>query len=135
MNAYARPMPEPTAESKPYWDGLKARRLVLQHCAACGRVRHYPRPVCPHCHSMETRWQDVAGDGAVHSWTVCHHAFHPGFKDAVPYVAVTVDLPCGVRMQAPLRGVDASGLRIGLAVRLGFEDATPELTLPFFVPA
>ena len=46
-----RPLPTPTRESQPYWDGLRAHKLMLQHCAACGKVRHYPRPVCPHCPS------------------------------------------------------------------------------------
>ncbi len=29
-DAYAKPLPEPTIESKPFWEGLKAHRLVLQ---------------------------------------------------------------------------------------------------------
>lgn len=37
--------PHPTPDSKPYWDGLRERRLPLQRDADCGAVRHYPRPV------------------------------------------------------------------------------------------
>ena len=44
-----RPLPSPTRESQPHWDGMREGRFLLQHCAACGKVRHYPRPVCPHC--------------------------------------------------------------------------------------
>ena len=33
-------MPTPTRESQPYWDGLREGKLMLQHCAACGKVRH-----------------------------------------------------------------------------------------------
>jgi hypothetical protein len=69
----------------------------------------------------------------VHSWTVTHHPFHPGFKGDVPFTLVTVDLPEGVRMQAPLRGTDASALKIGLPVRLVIERPTPDLALPAFV--
>ncbi len=128
----ARPIPEPTADSLPYWNGLREHRLRLQQCAACGKVRHYPRPLCAACYSQEVTWTDACGEGLVHSWTVAHHAFHPAFKAALPYVLVTVDLPEGVRMLAPLRGPE-SALRIGLPVRLIFEDASPELTLPAFV--
>ena len=58
-----RPMPTPTRESKPYWDGLREGRFMLQHCAACGKVRHYPRPVCPHCFSMESIFKEAAQGG------------------------------------------------------------------------
>ncbi len=130
----ARPLPESTVDSLPYWNGLREHRLRLQQCAACGKVRHYPRPLCAECYASEITWIEALGEGVVHSWTVAHHAFHPAFKADLPYVLVTVDLPQGVRMLAPLRG-PASALRIGLAVRLIFEDVSPELTLPAFVIA
>ena len=79
-----KPLPEPTRDSKPYWDGLNEERLLLQQCAACMRIRHYPRPVCDACYSMEVAWIEASGRGRVHSWTVAHHPFHPGFKVVVP---------------------------------------------------
>jgi len=130
---YLKPEPEPTRESKPYWDGLNEGRLLLQRCAACGRVRHYPRPVCDACHSMEVEWSQASGRGRVHSWTVAHHAFNPAFKRELPYVLAIVDLEEGVRMNAQLRGVDAAALRIGLPVELRFERVREGLTLPYFV--
>ena len=81
---YLRPVPAPTHESARYWEGLKERKLLLQRCAACNRLRHYPRPMCDACHSMEYDWVEASGRGAVHSWTVTHHAFHHGFKFALP---------------------------------------------------
>jgi len=130
----SRPLPEPTPESRPYWDGLREHRLRLQRCADCGTVRHYPRPLCSQCHSARTAWIDADGRGRVHSWTIAHHPFHPAFKQHVPYTLVTVDLPEGVRVMAPYRGAP-SDLRIDLPVRLIFEDVLPELTVPAFVPA
>lgn len=132
-DAPPRPQPVPTPDSRPYWEGLRAHRLRLQACAACGKVRHYPRPLCDACYSLDTEWRDASGDGRVHSWTVAHHAFHPAFKPLLPYVVVTVDLPEGVRMAAPFRGEPAL-LRIDLPVRLLFEDINPTLTLPAFAP-
>ncbi len=135
MADYAKPVPSPTTDTQPYWDGLNAGRLRLQRCADCGKVRHYPRPVCDACFSMNVAWVDASGNGRVHSWTVTHHAFHPGFKPNLPYTLVTVDLDEGVRMQAQLRGLDPRELRVGLMVRVAFEQATEGLTLPMFVPA
>ena len=135
MAEYAKLTPSPTADTQPYWDGLNEGRLRLQRCADCGKLRHYPRPVCDACFSMNVAWVDASGRGSVHSWTVTHHAFHPGFKPDLPYALVTVDLDEGVRVQAQLRGLDPSELRIGLPVQVAFEAATDSLTLPVFVPA
>jgi uncharacterized OB-fold protein len=132
---YARPVPEPTKESVPYWEGLRAHQLKVQKCKGCGALRHYPRPVCPKCWSLDVEWTTLSGRGRVHSWTVCAHPFHPGFKDAVPYIAVTVDLEEGVRLQAPLRSLNAAALRLGLPVVVGYDDVTPTLTLPHVAPA
>ena len=129
---YAKPVPEPSRDSMPYWDALNAGRLVIQRCAACGKLRHYPRPVCDACYSMEVTWHQVSGRGSVHSWTVAHHPFHPGFKSELPYVLATVDLEEGVRMIAQLRGVTPEDVTVGLPVAIDFERATPEVTLPVF---
>lgn len=130
-----RPLPTPTRESQPYWDGLREGRFMLQHCAACGTVRHYPRPVCPHCFSMESEWREASRDGVIHSWTVCHHPFNFFFKQMTPYIVALVDMEAGVRVNAPLRGIAEEDLRIGTRVRLAFEPATRDVTLPCFEPA
>lgn len=130
-----RPLPTPTRESQPYWDGLREGRLMLQHCARCGKVRHYPRPVCPHCFSMESEWREAAQEGTIHSWTVCHHPFNFFFKQLTPYIVALVDMDAGVRVNAPLREVREGDLRIGTKVRLAFEPVTKDVTLPYFVPA
>jgi uncharacterized protein len=130
-----RPMPTPTRDSQPYWDGLREGRLMLQHCASCGKVRHYPRPVCPHCFSMESEWREASRGGKIHSWTICHHPFNFFFKQMTPYVVALVDMDAGVRVNAPLRGIAESDLRIGAPVRLAFEPVSKEITLPYFISA
>ncbi len=132
MDVYDKLVPTPTAETQPYWDGLRDGRLRLQRCADCGKVRHYPRPVCDSCWSMNVEWMDAAGEGTVHSWTITHYAFHPGFKGDLPYILLTVDLPEGVRMNARARGIDASALRIGMPVKIAFDPVKDDLTLPVF---
>jgi uncharacterized OB-fold protein len=126
------PLPVPTAESQPFWDGLRAHRLVLQRCAACKRPRHYPRPMCDACFSLEDDWFTASGGGRVHSWTVCHHAFHRSFASLTPYVLLTVELTEGVRMVAPLVEPDAGHLAIGRPVILDYQDVNEDITLPRF---
>ena len=52
----ARPRPTPSEESQPYWDALREHRLVFQQCAECRKLRHYPRPMCDGCYSMNVTW-------------------------------------------------------------------------------
>ena len=125
-----KPVPAPTADTKPFWDAMEEDRLILQRCAACKKVRNYPRPVCDACHSMEADWIEASGKGTLHSWTITHHAFHSGFKFMLPYALLTVDLEEGVRLQAKALGIKDEELRVGLPVKVGFEHIRPGLTLP-----
>jgi uncharacterized protein len=135
VSDYEKLVPPVTADTKPYWDGLMEGRLRLQRCADCGKVRHYPRPVCDACYSMNCDWIDASGAGTVHSWTITHYAFHPGFKGDLPYTLLTLDLAEGVRMNAQARGIADDELRVGLPVKVIFDAVKDELTLPVFVKA
>ena len=130
--AYDKLVPEPAADTKPYWDALHAGHFHLQRCADCKKVRHYPRPVCGACYSMNAEWCEASGRGTLHSWTITHHAFVPGLKADLPYTLLTVDLEEGVRMQAQARGIEEEALKIGLRVKVGFEKVTDDLTLAVF---
>ena len=138
---YNKLVPAPNQDTQAYWDALRGHRLTIQACGQCGTKRHYPRPVCGRCHSMDVTWTGASGRGTVHSWTVAHHPFHAGFKGEVPYTLVTVDLEEGVRMQAQLKGrdgkglADAGALKTGLPVEVRFETAKADLVLPYFVLA
>jgi uncharacterized OB-fold protein len=129
MTEIAPLLPTPTRESQPYWDSLREGVLRLQRCAGCGVIRHYPRPVCPACFSMAHDWVAAAGTGTVHSWTVSHHAFHPAFKRDLPQTFVTIDLPEGVRLLAPLRG-GGGGLALGSAVEIEIEALDDDWSIP-----
>ena len=131
---YEKLVPEPAADTKPYWDALHERRFVLQRCADCKKIRHYPRPVCDACYSMTAEWVTASGRGTVHSWTITHHPFLPALKADLPYTLLTVDLEEGVRMQAQARGISEGDLRVGLAVKVGFERVKEDLTLAVFEP-
>ncbi len=127
--------PVPNRDSKPYWDGLKERRLLLQKCADCGTTRHYPRPVCDRCYSMKIDWIEASGRATIHSWTISHHAFHPCFKKDLPLTLVTADLAEGVRLCARLKDAPPGSLSPGAPLRIGFETIDDDLTLPIFLLA
>lgn len=130
---YTKPLPEITSDNKPYFEGLNEGRLMLQRCADCGKIRHYPRPVCDACWSMKVEWVQASGLATIHSWTISHHPFHQGFKSELPYALATVDLEEDVRLNAQIRGIDPATLRIGMPVRIGFERMTADVSLPVIV--
>lgn len=119
-------------ESQPFWDAMREHRLIFQQCVGCGKIRHYPRPVCDRCFSMEARWQEATGFGKVHSWTECHHAFHPSFMGDLPYLVLTVDMDEGVRMVGQADRLTKEALSVGLPVEIAFRDIDGETTLPVF---
>ncbi len=127
----SRPVPEPTIDSKPYWDGLKERRLLLQQCGNCGLVRHYPRPMCAACHSLEVCWIESSRRGRLYAWTEVHHPFVPALRDEIPYVMATVELEEGVRLQCQMLSAEAVALRLDLPVEIVFRDVQGGLVLPF----
>jgi uncharacterized OB-fold protein len=128
-----RPLPHPTFDSWPFWQAANNGQLIFQSCAECGKVRHYPRPACDRCYSMRVRWIEATGRGRVHTWTVCHHAFLPAFKHAIPYILVTVDMSEGVRMNSVLRAAAGVVPKVGMPVDVAFERISDDFHLPVFV--
>ena len=99
MSEIIPPKPKQVATelSRPFWEAAGQGRFVLQSCAACGKIRHYPRLLCDACYSFAVEWKPASGRGKVHSWTVAHYAYHPAFAPELPYTIVTVDLEEAVR--------------------------------------
>jgi uncharacterized OB-fold protein len=91
-----------------------------------------PQPLCPDCQSTELEWVASSGHGVVYSYTVVHRAPHPAF--ATPYVVAIVRLAEGFTMLANVE-CETSALRVGLAVRIAFRAAAPDLSLPYFIPS
>ena len=131
--AYEKPLPVMNEESRPFWEGCKQHRLLLQHCADCGAYVYYPRALCPACRSERLSWEPVSGAGTIYSYTVCHRPAGPAFKEDLPYVVALIDLQEGPRMLSNIVTDDPGAVRIGQAVRVTFEDVTDEITLPKFV--
>jgi uncharacterized protein len=129
MEKILKPKVEPSEMSRPYWDAAEKGRLTLQCCAECAKKRHYPQLLCSQCYSDQVVWNDASGRGIIHSWTVAHHAFHPGFAADLPYTLVTIDLEEGVRALGLWRS-DVSP-KIGLQVHGQFETRDDGLDLIF----
>ena len=130
-----RPLPVPDAATAPYWEAARAHRLMMPKCVDCGAFHFYPRTLCPHCSSARLEWTACSGRGEVYSFTVVHRAPSPAFAADVPYVVATVKLAEGPHLMTRITGCAPEAVRIGMAVRVAFIEASAEITLPVFTPA
>lgn len=130
--ATPRPAPVTTELSQGFWDAVARRELAVQQCSQCETLRHYPQPFCPQCHSRDFAWTRVCGRGQIHSYTVAHRAFHPAWKDHVPYVIATIELEEGIRMVSDMLDTNPETVAIGQAVEVRFEELPGQGLMPRF---
>ena len=120
------PGPERDGLSKPYWEGLKAGRLVIQRCSGCGIWQWGPEWICHACHCFDLAWEEIRPEGRIFSWERVWHAVHPALKAAVPYLVVLVELKelNTVRLIGNLLGNPRQQVAIGSEVVGEFEHHT-----------
>ena len=133
MTAERAPLPQPTPESKPFFDALREHKLLIQRCSDCEHAYYYPRPFCPECLSANVAWEEASGRGRLYSFVINYRAA-PGFVS--PYVIAVVELEEGPRMMTNLVGVepDPELVRCEMPVEIIFDDVTTDVTLPRFRP-
>ena len=120
--------PRISADTKAFWEGCKAHKLLLQRCRHCGKVIWPAQYLCPDCLSEDLELTEMSGRGTVYSWEV----FHPAMEEKLPYVVAAVDLEEGARMITNLVDCELGQLRCGLPVELRWCDGA-EYTRPVFV--
>lgn len=138
-----KPVPILDVESEPFWEAAAEERLVVQHCGDCGERQLYPRTLCRHCGSRDLDFEELAGDGTVYSYTVCHVGGQPGYDDETPYgvALVALDLPDANPSGRPVRlttHVDCptAELDVDMPVAVDFVEVgvDPAVSLPIFRP-
>ena len=127
-----RPLPMPTDDTKFYWESARAGKLVVQKCNACGAPQFYPRPFCISCLADAMGWMEVSGKGTIYTFTINHRPANEYMKDKTPYVVAAIDLDEGVRMIANIVDSNIGDVKCGARVRVTFEQASEDITLPQF---
>ena len=117
-----KPMPVPTEISAPFWEGLKAERLLIQQCNQCSHWVFYPRRHCPGCLAHELAWREVSGGASLYSFTVTRIATMPDFADEMPQMLAVIELDQGVRINSNLVGLDESEVKIGMRLQPVFAE-------------
>ncbi|MGI5469905.1 bifunctional MaoC family dehydratase N-terminal/OB-fold nucleic acid binding domain-containing protein [Streptomyces sp. CA-132043] len=125
-----RPRPVINRDNAGFWAGVAERRLLIQRCGGCGRLRFPWLPGCNACGAEEWDTVEASGGGTVFSYVVMHHPPFPAFDP--PYAVAVIELAEGVRMVSDVVGVAHDEVRVGMPVRLEFQQVDEELVLPVF---
>jgi uncharacterized OB-fold protein len=127
-----RLVPTASPDTRFFWDGLRERKLLIQRCRACGRLRHPPRPMCPACTSLSWGTVEASGQGTVHSFVMPQHPPDP-FIEA-PYIVALVDLDEGTRLVSNLVGITPRDAAIGMRVSVTYLELDDGTVLHQFAP-
>ena len=129
-----KPVPSPTHETRPYWEGCKQHELRIQRCVACGHNQFFPRIYCTNCFSDRVEWVKASGRAMVLSFTIVRRPPSPAFADEVPYVVALVTLDEGPTLMTNIVGCAPEKVEIGMPVEVTFDDWTEEISIPKFQP-
>ena len=129
-----RALPQPTPETRHFWEGTRAGELRLQRCDACSHVYFPPRPFCPKCGARAVSILRASGRATLYSYVI-HHRPVPGF--APPYAIAVVTLEEGPRMMTNI--VDCpqtpEALQLDMPLEVVFTKMSDEISLPLFRPS
>ena len=118
---------ETNPETKPFWDGCAAGKLVLPQCVQTKKYIWYPRAISPFTLGP-VEWKEVSGKGKVYTYSIMERA-NP------PYCIAYVELAEGPRMMTNIIDCDFKAIKIGMDVKVKFVPTENGPPMPFFAPA
>lgn len=135
---WKKPYPSIDHDNEPFWEGLKEHKLLVWKCKTCGAV-YWPKAYCQN-HDNEPfaancEWSAASGRGKIFAFNIHHWAFHPGFKEEVPYVYALIELDEGPLISSQLVGdrLPDDIHKVGQPVEIVYEDHPEQgFTLPKF---
>jgi uncharacterized OB-fold protein len=129
-----RVLPRVTDLNRHFWTGGAEGELRFLRCRPCGTFVHPPAPVCPECLSREVAPEAVSGRATVVTYTLNHQPWVPAPDH--PYAIAIVELAeqPGLRLMTNIVNCPADAVRIGMPVRVVFEQHE-DVHVPLFEPA
>lgn len=129
------PLPEVTPANRPYWEGAREGRLMIQRCPDCGTPNFPPRLACTECFA-DLEWVEAEGRGTVFTYGVVHRPNLPDvFGGAAPFVVAVVELAEGPLVLSNVVECEPAEVEVGAAVEAVFEPLDDGTGLPLFALA
>ncbi len=130
--AVRKVLPQPTPETRHFWDGCKAGELRLQRCCFCRHIYFPPRPFCPNCSSRAVEVFAACGHATLYSYVINHRP-RPDMGTE-PHAIAVVTLEEGPRMVTNILDCEQTPemLQLDMPLQVVFVPQNDDITLPFF---
>lgn len=117
---------------RPFWEGAREGKLVLQRDRETGEVHWPPKPAYWKRGRLE--YFAASGRGTVYTYVVGLEPFLPAFKHLLPHIMVVVQLAEGPRIVGHMVRCTPEEMRFGMPVRVVYKRLTDRVTLPVWEP-
>lgn len=135
MDQPFRILPLVTDENEHFWRGGAVGELRILRCQDCASWLHPPAPVCGACLSRDLAAEATSGNATVATFTINRHPWVPGFDPPYIIAIVELDEQPGLRLTTNLVNLGVDDVRIGMKVRVIFEERDDGIFLPLFEPS
>jgi uncharacterized OB-fold protein len=123
-----KPIPVPDEVSKPFWDAVNERRLVVQTCTACDRRQYPPQETCTQCRSADhLEWREVKGRGKINGYCVMYDSRIVPLQADQPFNIAVIELEEDpeIKFLSHLPGTPVDEVPVGAPVEVIFEEVGP----------
>ena len=124
-----KPIPVPDELSKPFWDAVNERRLMVQSCTTCSKLQYPPRETCASCGASvdHLEWHEVEGRGHVVGNIVVHDTRLRRLQRDIPHnlAMIGLDEDPSLLFFANLPGTPVDEVPNGAPVEVIFEEVAP----------
>lgn len=120
-----KPIPVPDATSKPFWDALKEKRLIVQNCSACNRRQYPPQETCAQCGKADNLgWLQTSGRGKINGYSVMYDSRVGPLQADQPFNIAVIELEDdpAIKFLSHLPGVPVEQVPVGASVVVDFQD-------------
>jgi len=123
-----KPIPVPDELSKPFWDAVNQRQLVVQSCTACNRRQYPPQPTCAKCGSKDhLTWLETSGRGRIQGYVVERDTRMEPLVPDQPFNIAVIELQEDpqILFLSHLPGVPLGQVPVGARVEVRFDQVAP----------
>lgn len=130
-----RPLPQPIERTRPFWDGLRERKVRIQYSPSSDQWVFYPRSHAPLTLADDLEWREISGAGTLYTYTIARRPTAAEFAGEEPQIIAVVELDEGPRLTSTLVNVEEDAITVGMRVQPVFDDIDEQTTLLRYEPA
>ena len=128
-----RILPRVVDETEFFWTAGADGQLRFLRCDDDGYLIHPPLPRCPKCLGKSLTPATMSGRATVHTFTVNHHPWIPGYDPPYVIAIVEIEEQADVRLMTNIVGCEPDDVHVGMPVEVTF-DHHDDVWLPLFKP-